>query len=72
MFGVLPSEFFDIHIYPGDTVIVYGRKSALLELDMRPEGIEGEQADLDAVAIQQQIATEQLRRDRRTHNHRVD
>lgn len=66
------APYGETYIYPGDTVIVYGRKSALLELDMRPEGIEGEQAHLDAVAIQQQIATEQLSRDRRTHNNRVD
>ena len=46
-------------IYPGDTLIAYGRKRALIELDVRLAGIEGEQAHQKAVVIQQQIQQEQ-------------
>ncbi len=46
-------------IYPGDTLIIYGRKAALVELDVRFEGIEGEQAHQKAVVIQQQIEQQQ-------------
>ena len=51
-------------IYPGDILIVYGRKAALVELDIRPEGIEGEKAHLKAVVIQQKIQQQQTNRDR--------
>ncbi|MBE9043988.1 TrkA C-terminal domain-containing protein [Pleurocapsales cyanobacterium LEGE 10410] len=54
------------YIYPGDIIITYGRRAALVELDVRPEGIEGEQAHRRAIAIQQQIEREQEKRDRAT------
>ncbi len=53
------APYGDTCIYPGDTLIVYGRKAALIELDMRPEGIEGEQAHQQAIAIQRQIEQNQ-------------
>ena len=56
------------HIYPGDTLILYGRKAALLELDIRTKGIEGEQAHQFAIATQQQIESKQQRRDRQVHH----
>ena len=46
-------------IYPGDTLVVYGRKAALMELDVRLEGEEGEEAHQKAVAVQQRIQQEQ-------------
>ena len=46
-------------IYPKDIVIVYGRKAALVELDVRLAGVEGEQAHQEAVVIQQQIQHQQ-------------
>ena len=49
----------DTHIYSGDTVILYGRRTALSELDRRREGIVGEQAHRQAIATQQQIEREQ-------------
>ena len=51
------------YICPGDTIIVYGRRAALVELDVRPEGIEGEQAHRHSIAVQQQIEIEQQKRD---------
>ena len=53
-------------IYPGDTIIVYGRKSALTELEIRPQGDLGEQAHIEAIAMQQHIESKQLRRDRKS------
>ena len=53
-------------IYPGDTLIVYGRKAALIELDVRPQGEEGDRAHQRAIAIQQQIEQEQSNYDRRS------
>lgn len=50
-------------IYPGDTLIVYGRKAALVELDVRLAGVEGEQAHQKAIAIQRQIEREQSKYD---------
>ncbi len=50
-------------IYPGDTLIVYERKAALVELDVRPAGDEGKQAHQKAVAIQRQIEQEQSKYD---------
>ena len=47
----------------GDTLIVYGRKTTLLELDGRREGTRGEQAHNNAVANHQQVKSEQDRRD---------
>ena len=53
-------------IYPGDTLIVYGRKAALIELDVRPQGEEGDRAHQEAIAVQQQIEQEQSNYDRRS------
>ena len=39
-------------IYPGDTLVVYGSKAALIELDVRSQGIEGDEAHQKAVALQ--------------------
>ena len=46
-------------IYPGDTLIVYGRKAALVELDVRHEGIEGEEAHQKGVAMHHRIQQQQ-------------
>ena len=53
----------DTYILPGDTLILYGRKTALSELDVRREGTLGEQAHQQAIATQQQIETEQRKKD---------
>lgn len=58
------APYGNTHIYPGDILIVYGRKAALIELDVRPQGLEGEQAHQRAIAIQQQIECEQNNYDR--------
>ncbi len=49
------APYGDTYIYPGDILIVYGRKAALVELDVRPEGIEGEQAHQQAIIMQKEI-----------------
>ena len=53
----------DTYIYPEDTLILYGRKIALLELNKRREGMVGEQAHQQAIATQQQIEREQKQED---------
>ena len=53
------------HINPEDTLILYGRKTALIELDVRREGMVGEQAHQQAIATQQQIEREQEQQDLR-------
>lgn len=53
------APYGDTYIYPRDTLIVYGRKAALIELDVRRRGVEGEGAHQKAVAIQQQIQQRQ-------------
>ena len=53
------TPYGNTYIYPGDTLIVYGRRAALVELDVRDEGIEGEQAHQKAVVIQQKIQQQQ-------------
>ena len=58
------APYGNTHIYPGDTLIVYGRKAALIELDVRPQGLEGEQAHQRAIAIQQQVECEEHNYDR--------
>jgi len=55
----LGTPYGDTCIYPGDTLVVYGRKTALVELDVRPEGIEGDEAHQKAVVIQRQIQRQQ-------------
>lgn len=55
------APYGDTYIYPRDTLILYGRKAALMELDLRREGIVGEQAHRDAIATQQRIIEEQKR-----------
>ncbi|MEM6611246.1 MAG: TrkA C-terminal domain-containing protein [Cyanobacteria bacterium P01_C01_bin.72] len=49
----------DTCIYRGDNLIIYGCKIALIELNARPKGIEGEKAHQKAVAIQQQKIEQQ-------------
>ena len=51
----LGAPFGDTYVCPGDTLILYGRKTALMELDMRTEGAAGEKAHQQAIATQQQI-----------------
>ena len=69
--GILRSDksyvgapYGDTQINPQDTLILYGRKAALMELDLRKEGIVGEQAHQQAIATQQIIVGEQQDRDR--------
>ena len=50
----------DTAIYPGDTLILYGRKTALSELNQRQEGWAGEQAHQQAIANQQQLEREEM------------
>ena len=57
------APYGNTYIYPGDTLIVYGRKAALVELDVRFEGIEGEQAHQKAVVIQRKIQQQQNKYD---------
>lgn len=58
------APYGDTCIYPGDILIVYGRKTALVELDVRLAGIEGKQAHQKAVTIHQQIQQKQNNYDR--------
>ena len=51
----LGAPYGDTYICPRDTLILYGRKTALIELDMRTEGAAGEKAHQEAIATQQQI-----------------
>ena len=55
----------DTYICPGDILILYGRKTALSELDRRCKGTVGEQAHRQAIATQQQIEQEQKQEDRK-------
>ena len=58
------APYGDTQIQPQDTLILYGRKAALMELDLRKEDITGEQAHRQAIATQQRIAGEEKFRDR--------
>ena len=51
----LGAPYGDTYVCPGDTLILYGRKTALIELDVRQEGAAGEKAHQEAIATQQQI-----------------
>ena len=53
------APYGDTCVYPEDTLIVYGRKTALVELDVRLNDPEGQKAHRKAVAIQQQIQQKQ-------------
>lgn len=53
----------ETRVCPGDTLILYGRKAALMELDVRREGIVGEKAHQQAIATQQIIEEEQRKSD---------
>ena len=57
------APYGDTYVCPGDTLILYGRKTALMELDVRREGIAGEKAHQQAIATQQQIEHEQKQED---------
>lgn len=50
-------------IYPEDTLIVYGCKMALIELNARHHGNEGDEAHRKAVAVQRQIEQQQSSHD---------
>lgn len=54
----------DTSVCTGDTLIVYGRKTTLLELNERREGRQGEQAHGNAVTTHQQIRSQQDRQDK--------
>ncbi|KST66154.1 potassium channel family protein [Mastigocoleus testarum] len=60
-------------ISPGDSLILYGRKSGLTELDSRDAGIVGERAHQDAIAVQQKIEQEQDSQDifSQKQNHQI-
>lgn len=58
------APYGDTRICPGDTLILYGRKAALMELDVRREGIAGEKAHQQAISTQQQVEKEQRESDR--------
>lgn len=60
----------ETYICPGDLLIMYGRRAALMELDVRHEGIAGNQAHQDAIAAQQQIENEQDLQDYYSHEAR--
>ena len=51
------------HICHGDTLIVYGRKETLLELDARRDDYRGQQAHQEAVVNHEQAKAEQDRQD---------
>lgn len=57
------APYGDTYVCPGDTLILYGRKTALMELDVRREGIAGEKAHQQAIATQQIIEEEQRKSD---------
>ncbi|MEO1672127.1 MAG: TrkA C-terminal domain-containing protein, partial [Cyanobacteria bacterium J06631_2] len=50
-------------IYPEDTLIIYGCKMALIELNARHHGNEGDEAHRKAVAVQRQIEQQQSSHD---------
>ncbi|MEL6909070.1 MAG: TrkA C-terminal domain-containing protein [Cyanobacteria bacterium J06629_2] len=50
-------------IYPEDTLIVYGCKMALIELNARHHGNEGDEAHRKAVTVQRQIEQQQSSHD---------
>ena len=57
------APYGDTYICPGDTLILYGRKTCLIELDVRREGTAGEKAHQQAIANQQVIEEEQKKSD---------
>ena len=57
------APYGDTYVCPGDTLILYGRKVALMELDLRQSGFAGEKAHQQAIATQQQIEQEQRKSD---------
>lgn len=50
-------------IHPGDTLLLYGRRQALHDLDTRPAGTTGEQQHADAVDAQSREVRRQERRE---------
>ncbi len=52
------------HIYPGDTVVVYGNRGLLLDLEKRKKGREGDKAHMEAIKKQQKILDKQERIDK--------
>ena len=59
----LGAPYGDTYVCPGDTLILYGRKTALMELELRQEGFAGEKAHQHAIATHQQIEKEQRKSD---------
>ena len=59
----LGAPYGDTYVCPGDILILYGRKAALMELDRRREGFAGEKAHQQAIATQQQIEKLQQQED---------
>ncbi|MCM1982423.1 TrkA C-terminal domain-containing protein [Lyngbya confervoides] len=51
------------YVCPGDLLILYGRRTALMELDLRREGWAGEQAHHQAIAVQRRLETAQEAQD---------
>ncbi len=49
----------DHHIFPGDTIIVYGDRSLLLDLEKRKKGKEGDEAHERAIDKQKEILKRQ-------------
>lgn len=60
----------ETYICPGDLLILYGRRAALMELDVRHEGLAGDQAHQDAIATQQKIESNQDLQDHYSHRAR--
>ncbi len=49
----------DNHIYPGDTVVVYGNRGILLDLEKRRKGKEGDEKHIEAIKKQKEILHKQ-------------
>ncbi len=52
------------HIYPGDTVVVYGNRDILLSLEERRKGREGDKKHIEAVKKQREILHKQEKIDK--------
>ncbi len=52
------------HIYPGDTIVIYGNRQLLLDLEKRRKGREGDKAHIEAVKKQKEILDKQEKIDK--------
>ncbi len=52
------------HIYPGDTIVIYGNRRLLLDLEKRRKGKEGDRAHIEAIKKQREILNKQERIDK--------